>query len=141
VALSTAALATIPRAQMTEATGMYNVVRQVFGSVGITVSALLLSRSAVSHHAVLAEHVTATSLPAQRFLQGAAGALRGAGDDPHTAQLGALKLMNYTLGRQAAVLAFNDVFTLIVILFLAGLPLALFLRKTRMEADTDFAPD
>src|SRR5512143_2371068 len=35
LSLSTAALATIPRHQMTQAAGLYNVVRQVMGSVGI----------------------------------------------------------------------------------------------------------
>ena len=34
VALTTAALATIPREEMTQAVGLYNVVRQVFGSIG-----------------------------------------------------------------------------------------------------------
>lgn len=138
VALSTAALASIPRAHMTEATGLYNVVRQVFGSVGITVSALLLSRSIAGHHATLAEHVTATSLPAQRFLGGASGLFLRHGVDTGTAQLGALKLLGAALSRQAAVLGFNDVFALIVLLFLAGLPLALFLRKTEPTEDRDF---
>jgi DHA2 family multidrug resistance protein len=45
VALSTAAPATIERSQMTGASGLYNVVREVSGSVGIAVRATQLTSS------------------------------------------------------------------------------------------------
>ena len=43
---------------MTAASGLYNVVRQVLGSVGIAVAATELVRSQSRYHDVLAEHVT-----------------------------------------------------------------------------------
>ena len=43
VALSTAALGAIEKAKMTAAAGLYNVVRQVSGSVGIAVAATTLT--------------------------------------------------------------------------------------------------
>jgi protein-S-isoprenylcysteine O-methyltransferase Ste14 len=42
---STAALATVPRERMTSATGLYNVVRQVMGSIGIALAATTLTHS------------------------------------------------------------------------------------------------
>ena len=70
-ALSTAALSEIDRSQMTSATGLYNVVRQVCGSVGIAVAAAELTRGVVRYHSVLAEHVTPYNSIARQRLPGA----------------------------------------------------------------------
>ena len=48
-----------------------------------------------------------------------------------TAQLQALKLLDLTVLRQAAVLAYNHVFALVVVLFVLGLPLVLLLKAPR----------
>lgn len=62
VSLSTAALSTIPRPRMTAATGLYNVVRQVMGSVGIAIAATTLSSSTVRYHAILSENAGASAV-------------------------------------------------------------------------------
>jgi len=128
VALTTAALATIPRVQMTQAAGLYNVVRQVFGSVGIAVSATLLTRSISVHHALLGEHVTAYDPATRAFLQRATAGLMQRGVDAATATRQALRLLDAQLLRQAAVLAYNHVFALVSVLFVVSLPLVLLLR-------------
>jgi DHA2 family multidrug resistance protein len=137
VALSTAALATIPRPRMTAATGLYNVVRQIFGSVGIAVSATLLGTSTTRYHAVLTEHVTAASGPAQRFLRMGTAGMAQSGADPATARLRALKLLDLSIFRQAAALAYNHVFGLVAFLFLLGLPLVLLLKTRRGEVEVE----
>ena len=58
VALSTAALSTIEKQTMTAAAGLYNVVRQVFASIGIAIAASQLTKAMTSYHALLAEKVT-----------------------------------------------------------------------------------
>jgi DHA2 family multidrug resistance protein len=140
VALSTAALSTIPRPRMTAATGLYNVVRQVMGSVGIAIAATELGSSTVRYHAVLSENAGMSPLAASRLAAAAAGmAARGA--DPFTARQQALRAMDASIGRQAAVLAYNHVFVLVSTLFVIGLPLVFLLRRGARGADTEVAVD
>jgi DHA2 family multidrug resistance protein len=128
VALSTAALGTIERTKMTAAAGLYNVVRQVFGSVGIAVAATTLTSGVARYHDVLAEHVTMYD-PATRDRLGALTAgLRAAGSDAFTAARRALQVLDVEVTRQAAVLSYNHVFALVMVLFALALPLVLLLR-------------
>ncbi len=133
VSLSTAALSNIPPPQMTQAAGLYNVVRQVFGSVGIALSATTLTRSMSGYHAILSEHVTAFDAPTRQFLNGATAGMIQRGIDPFTARLRAYKFLDLSVLQQAAVLAYNHVFMLVTILFLFTLPLALLLRTRKFD--------
>ena len=137
VSLTTAALATIPRPQMTQASGLYNVVRQVFGSVGIAASATVLTRSTARYQAILGEHITAFAPAVQGFIGGAAARMMREGADAATAHLQALALLRGRLARQAAVLAYNHVFALITVLFLLSIPIAFLLRSGGTHAGMD----
>ena len=128
VALSTAALSTVPRPRMTAATGLYNVVRQVMGSVGIAAAATTLGSSTVRYHAILSADAGATSVARQRLSQLTAGMI-AKGADAVTAQKEALRLMDGIITRQAAVLAYNHVFVLVSSLFFLGFPLVFLLRR------------
>jgi DHA2 family multidrug resistance protein len=133
-ALSTAALATVPRERMTSATGLYNVVRQVMGSIGIALAATTLTHSEATYHAVLVEDMR-TSV-ALRWLAGAAAAAEHAGADVLTAHRRALELLDHLVQRQATVLAYNHIFALVAGIFLLIGPLVLLLpRSARVEHD------
>lgn len=58
VGLSTAVLSTVDKPLLTAASGLYNVTRQVFGSIGIALAATFLTRSEQRYHSILVEHVT-----------------------------------------------------------------------------------
>ncbi|HEY5220481.1 MAG TPA: hypothetical protein VIJ16_11765, partial [Gemmatimonadaceae bacterium] len=128
VALSTAALATVERARMTAAAGLYNVVRQVFGSVGVALSATELTSGTTRYHSMLAEKLTATNPVTLSWLHMVIGGMRASGSDAYTAAKQALTLLDGTVTEQAAVIAYNHVFILIAVLFVLCLPLVYFLR-------------
>lgn len=134
VALSTAALASIQRPQMTAAAGLYNVVRQVFGSIGISLAAAELSRGTGRYHAVLAEHVTYTNPAAVSWIARVTAGMQAKGMDAVTAGRQALRMLDVQLVRQAAVLAYNHIFVLIAMLFAVSLPLVLLLSADGGEA-------
>jgi DHA2 family multidrug resistance protein len=131
VALSTSALSTIPKPQMTQATGLYNVVRQVFGSIGIAIAATQLAAATTRYHDTLAEGAGVANPGAMSFIDRTAAALARAGADPVVAHQRALEILNGEAERQASTLAFNHIFQLVTILFLVGLPLVFFLSKGR----------
>jgi MFS transporter, DHA2 family, multidrug resistance protein len=141
VALSTAALATIPRAKMTAAAGLYNVVRQVMGSVGIAIAATELVRGQSRYHDVLAEHVTPYSAATQDWLHGATAGMMRAGADAITATGRALRLLDVRVLRQATVLSYNHVLLLVAALFLVSLPLILLVRSGRGDAHAQLPAD
>jgi DHA2 family multidrug resistance protein len=140
VALSTAALSTIPRGRMTAAAGLYNVVRQVLGSVGIAAAATEVVRSQARYHDVLAEHVTAYGTATQQLLHSATAGMVASGADVVTATGRAIKLLDYRVTRQATALAYNHVLLLVATLFAISLPLVLLVRGHR-DAKVDMAAE
>src|SRR5690348_8917624 len=138
VALSTAALSTIPRPRMTAATGLYNVVRQVMGSVGIAIAATTLTASTVRYHAILSEDAGATAFGRAR-LDALTGGMMAKGADFTTARQQAMHILDALISRQAAVLAYNHVFVLVSALFVIGLPLVVLLRGGRPDAEVEIA--
>ena len=137
VALSTAALATIPKPKMTAATGLYNVVRQVFGSVGIAVAATMLTSGTSRYGAVLGWGVNAYSVATQQWLQRVTAGMRAAGSSAEEASQRALALLQGNIMRQAAVLAYNHVFLLVTVLFVVSVPLVFLLRKVPMTGEVE----
>ena len=137
VAVSTAALSTIERPQMTAASGLYNVIRQVLGSVGISVAASQLTRSENGYRALLVEHVTGYRNVADGWIHALSGAMLGRGADTATAYERALGLLDGNVMRQAAMLAYNHMFFLVACLFMAMLPLVFLLRGNSGEVTAE----
>ena len=142
VALSTAALATIARPEVTAATGLYNVSRQVFGSVGIAVAATQLTAGVTRYHAMLAEQAGSANAAAVSWLQSVTGAMMArTGADLPTARQEALKLLDLTVTRQATVLSYNRVFVLVSLLFIIALPLVFLLKRGHAAEDGEVMVD
>jgi DHA2 family multidrug resistance protein len=125
---------------MTAATGLYNVVRQVMGSVGIAFAATVLTSSTVRYHAILAEDVGASSVGRQR-LNALIGGMMAKGADAFTAKMQALRVLDGLVARQAAVLAYNHVFVLVSTLFFIGLPLVFLLRRGTPSGEMEIHVD
>jgi MFS transporter, DHA2 family, multidrug resistance protein len=137
LALSTAALATIPRPMMTQASGLYNVVRQIFGSIGIAIAASQLTRGIHRYDALLKQDLSTYNPAAQSFLRNATAGMMSRGVDEFTARMRALKVLDLTLFREAAVTAYNHVFALVAVLFLVAIPFVVFLRSTKGLTETE----
>ena len=136
VPLSTAALATIERHRLTAATGLYNVVRQVAGSVGIAIAATEVSRGTARYFAVLTSHVTLYDATTRQWLGAVTASMQRFGASAVEAEQRALALLHQTIEHQAAVLSYDFVLYLIAILFVLAFPLALLLRQGEGGGDT-----
>jgi len=129
VALSTAALSTIEKPRMQAATGLYNVVRMIFGSVGIAVAATQLVKGQIRYRAILVETVTDFSDVTGTWVKSLSALVVSNGTDPVTAHDKALHLLDMVILRQATMLSFNHVFFLVASLFLIATPFVLLLRR------------
>jgi DHA2 family multidrug resistance protein len=122
VPLSTVTFATLAPSLRTEATGLFSLLRNLGGSIGISVVTSLLTRNMQVNHAEIVTHVTrfnhAFDAPAvQRFW------------NPFTATGQAA--LNAEVTRQAAVIAYIDDFKLMMIVALLSIPMVLLLRKPK----------
>jgi len=122
ITLMTMAFSTLPPALRTEATGVYNLIRNIGGSVGISVAFTLLDHYGQVNHQVLAQHIT----PYNAQLAGSPVPM----DLSSTHDLATL---NALITRQAAMISYNDDFKLMMILSLVAIPLVLLLRKPRFD--------
>ena len=133
VALNTAVLSTIEKPFMAAASGLYNVIRQVFSSVGIALAATFLVRGEYWYRAVLTEHTTAFSDATSESLHRLSLLLSSQGANASGTDMEALKVLDMTVVRQADMLAYNHVFFLIAAIFLFSLPLVPFIKHKMRE--------
>ena len=131
VPLTTISMDAIPRERMGNATSLFNLMRNLGGSIGIAVTGTLLSRKAQAYTNVLGAHVDAYSMRAQQTLQGLTQSFINAGSDAVTASQRAYAAMFGMVSRQAMMVAFVDVFRLLGVMFLLLLPLILVMRRPK----------
>jgi DHA2 family multidrug resistance protein len=141
VALSTAALGGVARAKLTAASGLYNVVRQVCGSIGIAVAATMVSRGTVLYRSRLAERLVPGDPRVMAWLASAQAAAQRLGGDSATTARRALAMLDAYVTRQAAVLAYNHVYQLITFTFAACLPLVLLLRRPSGHVEVEIGAE
>ncbi len=130
VPLTTVTLATIPRQEMGNATGMFNLLRNIGGSVGIAISATLLARYEQFYQTNLVAHITPYNNAWQMSYAGLKQTLVTKGINAAQADQTALGMVYGMVRRQASSLAFNRIFFVIGLAFLFILPLLLLLKRT-----------
>ena len=135
IPLTTVALDNIPRAQVADAAGLNSFVRQIGGSIGLTIFATLLTRFGKSATVSVGANVTMLRSEVAQQLYGARALFMSRGMDPVGAESAAIRSMAGRVGLQATVLAFERVFLLQGLVFLGVLPLLVFLRRAKRHED------
>jgi DHA2 family multidrug resistance protein len=130
VPLTTVTFATLAPEQRADATGLYNLSRNVGSSVGISVVSYLLIRNGQINHAIIGSHVTAVN-------PGFGNSVIAHAWSPWTASGRAA--LDQVIQTQASIISYIDDFKLMMILSLGALPLVLLLRRAASEASSDHA--
>jgi len=134
IPLTTAALSSIPRFKMADATGLNSLLRQIGGSVGLAIFASLISRFAVQARYGLIAHLDPGRPEVIYRLGQMKAMLMARGQDLVTATEGAHRMLTGLVIRESMVLSFEKLFMLAGIAFLCVLPLTLFLRVPKLSA-------
>jgi DHA2 family multidrug resistance protein len=129
VPLTTMALTAVSAAELPTASGLFNVVRNVGGSVGIAVTTTWLARQTQVHMATLIGHVTPWSAATADRLARLQDVYLAAGADADTARRQALKHLYEEVQRQASMNAFSDDFLRLAAIFVAIVPLVWVMRR------------
>lgn len=134
VPLNTMLFDNIPQKHMADAAGVNLMLRHVGSSLGLALFASLVPRYVTQASAALSSHVTAERPEAVAHLTQLRNGLIARGLDEVGAHEASLRLMADTVMRESMVIAFNRLFHLSALLFLATLPLLLFLNPSRRPA-------
>ena len=126
--LSLATLGPLPLEAVGAGSGFYNLTRQLGGTFGIAVLTVVLDHQRAVHRAVLVEHLSGTNPLVQERLAGVQAWLIGESSGGRFDDQG-LALLSLQVDRQAALLAFGDVFRVVGLVFLLAIPLVLLLGR------------
>lgn len=129
VPLTGASMAELKVTELAQGTGMFNLTRQLGGSLGIAIMATLLTRFTVQKKALLTEHLTTMDAGTLGRLQQITSGLIARGVNPTAAKQQALMLLDRQVAAQASVLAFSRIYIISGIVLVAAVPL-LFLFRT-----------
>ncbi|MGE4373120.1 MAG: DHA2 family efflux MFS transporter permease subunit [Xanthobacter sp.] len=114
IPINNISLGTLPPDQLKNASGLFNLTRNLGGAVGLALINTVLNNRWDLHMARLREQVQWGSTAALEKLDGLTQALSGLGSDAQTA---ALKEMALMVRMEALVMAFADVFYILTFLF------------------------
>jgi DHA2 family multidrug resistance protein len=131
VPLTGASMAGLPMHKLGQGTGMFNLMRQLGGSLGIAIMATMLARLTRVEKAVLTEHAGAYDPATVERLGAVTRGLMSRGIDAATGKQQALLLLDGQIGAQASVMAFSRIYLVSGILLVCALPLLLLWRTGR----------
>ena len=124
----------IPNERMGNATSIFNLMRNIGASIGISMVEAIQTRHAQIHTNTLSANVIPSSLQAQSIVNGMKSMMMARGGvDPATAQAQANGMVENMIRQQAAIMSFNDVFWLLAVIFLAMLPLVFLMRPPKKK--------
>jgi MFS transporter, DHA2 family, multidrug resistance protein len=123
VPLGTVAFGTIAPALRTQATGLFNLMRNIGASIGISIMSYLLVRNSAITQAALVEHVT----PYRQVVRDHALQLS-------LATFGGRAVLAQTVTAQAEAVAFIDNFKLMMFVSFLAIPLVLLVQRPHRSA-------
>ena len=132
IPIITLSMATIKNEQMTNASGLQNLLKNIGGAFGTSIVATLLSRGAQKHQFMLIEHLNDFAQPYAERLQAMSGAFTSQAD-PHTAVYMGQKLIYGQLMQQANLLAFIDAFRVFAIACIVIIPLIFLIKGIKKD--------
>jgi len=132
--INTLALGTLPPEELKNASGLYNLMRNLGGAIGLAALNTVLIDQSVLHTSRLGESMTAARPAVQAFLDSVTERYTALGvADPETA---ALQTLSNLVSRESLVITFNDALLLMAAVFFAALLLMPLIRKPKAAALT-----
>ena len=121
------ALGTLPPEEVNNASGLYNLMRNLGGAIGLAVANTLIVHWQKQHYATLREHITGSDLGVMHTWQAlSVNAARRLSPDAHVAGLTQLSQLAW---READIITTNQVFQLLALIFFGSLLLMPLVKK------------
>ena len=131
IPIITLSFVTLRNDQMTNATGLQNLLKNIGGAVGTSIVATLISRGAQKHQFMLIRNLTDTTQNYVERVHTYTSAFIS-NYDPHTAAYMAKGLVYKLLMQQATLMAFIDAFRIFAVAAIIITPLVLLLKNKKV---------
>jgi DHA2 family multidrug resistance protein len=131
VPLTTLTVSYLRREEIGNATGIYNLMRNIGGSIGIAAVTTNLVRGAQAHQNYLGANLTANNPTVAGLLQGLQARFQAGGASASDAHRKAVGAIYRSLQQQASLLAYADNFRLMGFLALLCIPLVVLFRRKK----------
>jgi DHA2 family multidrug resistance protein len=131
IPLTTMTNGDVPKERMGNATSLFNLMRNIGASIGISMTSTMLSRRSQVHINELGANVTSFSQQMRDMYNGIVAGLANAGSDPATAARQGYGALWGMLQQQAMMVTFNDVFMFLAYMFAAMLPLIWIMKRPK----------
>jgi DHA2 family multidrug resistance protein len=128
-------MATISQARMGYATSLFNLMRNIGGSVGIAITSTILQRQRQTVGAHLGENISIYDPTTQNMLAQITNGLIASGADAFTASQRALVILRGMLFRESSMVSFVMLFRLLGVVFLLMIPLVFIMRRPKRGGD------
>lgn len=133
VPLTTLATRGLPADRAGSASALFNMLRNLGGSVGIALLATRIDVREKFHSVRLGESVSLFDAETLERIRAATAYFASRGADSATAGNRALEVLDHTLRREAFVLSFGDAFTLLGVILLLAIPLVWFVHPAKQS--------
>ena len=130
VPITTLAFVGLTPRELPHGAALFNLSRQLGGSIGIALVATKLITATATHRADLVERITADDPVTRAQISGMTAQLRRSSTDDFTAARRALAMLDRRVDAQAHMLAYRDAFAFLGLVVVGSLPLVLLLRTT-----------
>jgi len=131
VPLTTVSMATIAPQRMGNATSLFNLMRNIGGSIGIALTGTYLQRHRELVSATLGEHINVYDPVSRTMIDQIARGLIAAGSDAVTATQRAYVVLEGMLFRQASMVTFVTIFRVMGTVFLLMIPLVFLMKRPK----------
>ncbi len=131
VPLTTVTNDPVPNERMGNATSIFNLMRNIGASIGISMVETMQVRKQQMHINILAQHVSSTSPQAQQTIHRMTAFFLSRGGSSASATQRAYGAIWGIVLRQATMLSYNDVFRFLAWMFVAMFPLIFLMRKAK----------
>ena len=121
----------VPRDKSNQVSGISNFIRNLGGSIGISMLTTFLARQSQVHQTNLVAHATATNPQFQQMLQGSAATMAKSGSGPALAVQQAYNQVMGLIEQQAALLSYVNAFWIASVIVACLVPLPFLLKKPR----------
>jgi DHA2 family multidrug resistance protein len=125
VPVSTVIFRFLPKTESSQAAGLYALMRNEGGSIGIALVTTMLQRKAQLHQQTLGAHITGSSGLVRQYIDRAAAGPGNVADHRHLAMAKLYK----GLQQQSMLLSYMDQFRMLCGIMLCTLPLIFFLKR------------
>lgn len=127
-------LGPLPKKDISQASGLFNLFRQMGGSIGIALLTTMLERRMAYHRTMVVAHLPTTDPKVTERLTLMAHNFSAHGADPVTAHHQAMASLDGLVQMQSAILGYADTFVMVSGLFLLMVPMVLLFRKVDPNA-------